>query len=112
MGRPPGVPNKSNAQVRALIVRLEKAGKLDFARIVERLQEIALSDSKDRIAAARTLLAYNYGLPRQALDVSHDAGPSVVAILEGIARSDRHRAALEAREQRQLAATTVEPEPA
>jgi hypothetical protein len=113
-GRRPGSRNKIKREVRVLLQRLERDGEFDPARIFRRLQTLALGDDLGAaIAASRVLLSYRYGLPVSALelDVQHDLGPSVVELLEEIGRSETHRARLEERERRMLAAAiTVEGE--
>lgn len=113
-GRKPGSRNKIKAEARSLVLKLERAGSLAPAAWFVKLQDIALgpmSKPGEAVLAMRTLLAYRFGLPQASLDVEHSVEPvSVIALLEEIAKSERHRQAIEEREARLLAAITVEKE--
>lgn len=112
-GRPKGARSYATKNVRALLDRLQREGKLQPERVFARLQEIALSDADDRIGAARLLLGYHFGYPAAKVDfdVQHSLGESATGLLLRIASSDAHRAALEdlERDRRRLPAVTVEP---
>ena len=71
MGRPRGSPNKVTANVRAVVGRLERGGKLDLERCFVALQGIVDDPGQPgaRIAAARELFNRAFGLPRAALDL-------------------------------------------
>ena len=114
MARPPGSRNRSNLRVKALIARMDRAGRINLARCIETLYEIGTSDdAPDRIPALRTLLGYAYGLPRMSLEVEHGLTKTAEQILLEIARSEAHsRALARVEEHRRLTAgaVTVAPE--
>jgi hypothetical protein len=113
-GRPPGAKNKVRPEVRVLLARLEKEDKLHFARIFQRLEEKALSNDADAIPAARLLLSYAFGSPRQMIDISQtlEAGESWTSLLLRVTQGDSYRREIERldewRRQRALAITTTE----
>ncbi len=89
------------------MLRLEKDGDLDAAKWFRRLQMIALGkDLGAAVAAVKVLCEYRFGRPisEVELNVEHDLGPSVTEMLEEIARSERHRQAIEERDRRRLTA--------
>lgn len=113
MGRPRGSKSYKSKSIRLLLGRLENEGRLTPARILERLQEVALSDAPDRVAAARLVLGYFYGYPQARLELEHAVSESAVEIMLRILNSDEHRqnlADLE-RQRRRLHAVTVAVEP-
>ena len=61
-GRPRGSRNKASIEIRQLL-----ATTVDFAAIVEKLEEKALEGSEQ---AARILLEFGFGRPRQELELS------------------------------------------
>lgn len=107
MGRPPGSKNYKSKSVRLLLGRLENEGRLTPTRILERLQEIALSDALDRVTAARLLLGYFYGYPQARLELEHGISESFVDVLLRIHNSDEHRHNLEDLERRRSRALTT-----
>jgi hypothetical protein len=114
-GRPKGSKNRSTVELRGLLDRMEGAGEVDMAAVVRGLYGLATDEKQPagvRIAASREILNRRYGLPKALVETTHELGRSAADLLVEIARSDRHRAGLEAlereREQRRLAATTVE----
>jgi hypothetical protein len=116
IGRPRGARNRVRREVRQLLAKLEREGEVDFRKIFSRLYTIATTGEPGPAErCARTLLNYRFGLPSAEVDVTveHGVGPSVVELLESIAKSDRHRQAIEERERRLLAAgaITVEVDP-
>lgn len=107
-GRRLGSRNRVKREVRALMLKLERTDALHPDRWFLRLEEIALGeDLRAAVAAVKVLAEFRFGKPMQEaeLSVSHDLGPSVVELLESIGRSPEHRARLEEREARLLAAT-------
>jgi hypothetical protein len=84
--------------VRVLLARLEKEDKLHFGRIFQRLEEKALDpNDPDAVAAARLLLSYAFGAPRQMIDLSGtiEAGESWQALLVRVTQGDAYRREME-----------------
>lgn len=108
-GRPRGSRSYKWKSMRLLLGRMVNEGRLTPTRILERLQEVALSDAPDRVAAARLLLGYFYGYPTARLELEHGISESVVDLLAQIHQSAEHRAHLEddERRRRRLSAVTV-----
>lgn len=111
-GRPRGAKSYKAASLKLLLGRMESEGTLTPRKVLERLQEIALSDAPDRVAASRLLCGYLFGYPTSRLDLTqtHELGPSAVELLIRIHESDEHRHHLEVIENRRrlLNAVTVE----
>jgi hypothetical protein len=113
LGRPLGSRNKATREFRAVVAELDRRGEIDLRRLVLSLYEDATSkDPSVRIPSRREMLSRVWGLPRQAVEVEHGVSESGVALLVRIATSDAHRRVAEEledeREQRRLAAITVE----
>jgi hypothetical protein len=114
MGRPLGSKNKATRAFRDRIAKLDASGKISLDRLLLDLYADATSeDPAVRLPARRELLSRVYGLPKAEVSVEHELGQSATALLVALARSDSHRANAERlerwREQRRLAAVTVEP---
>lgn len=100
VGRPPGTRNRATKEFRKTVAALDRAGEIDLKRLVRELYADATSDNPAiRIPARREMLNRVHGLPRVEVDVSHDLGPSAVALLVAIATSDEHRDRAESLEQ-------------
>jgi hypothetical protein len=92
-GRPAGSRSCRTAEVRELLSRLENEDRLHPARVFEALERKALSDSPDSVAAARLLLSYTFGAPRQMIDVSagHELGTSWQEVLLRVVSGEQAR---------------------
>jgi hypothetical protein len=77
------------------LARLEKEDRLHPARVFEALERKALSNEPDAVAAARLLLSYVFGAPRQMIDVTHEAGESWQALLVRVTQGDTYRREME-----------------
>lgn len=89
MARPVGSRNKRSRLGEAAIRALERRGEVSAPRVLVKLQQIAESTSPDRVAAAKVILAYTLGPPKQT--VSLEVGPSPAQVLMEIARQRRKR---------------------
>lgn len=119
MGRPLGSRNAVTANVKTVVTRLERAGRISLERCFETLYAIA-TDPKEpaaaRIAAVRCLFDRAFGLPRAHIDIAHGLGESAVELLLKIHGSDEHRRNLESlqrwRDAHAITATVLDDEEA
>ena len=88
-GPPARSQDKRSRLGHAAVRALERRGEVSAPRVLVKLQQIAESNSPDRVAAAKVILAYTLGPPKQT--VSLELGPSPAQVLMEIARERRKR---------------------